>query len=457
MQKNEVILTKPILPLLIKLSLPLSLAGIFQLLYFLVDLYFAGQINTQDPSIVGGIGLVFFILFAAFGIANGFIVGMSSFISRCKGNNKEALVFQGAITFFSLATLISIIIIGLAYIFSDNIITLIGGKGDYFKNAKDYFFWIQPAIFFLLGSSVIAGYFQGRGKMTPVMLAIILGTLLNIILDPVFIFIFNWGVAGAAIATMLSYVISFLYLVIIFLKEFQFKIPVKKFIYFDSLVLKNYLYTGLPQSLTQFAMALGLVVFNLILTKISLNHLTAFTLYSRMETLIYIPVYAISQSMIPIIGQNIINNKLHRAIRTWPISLGVAALAVIILAILMVWLSPQFYPFFTEVKEVLEITRTMTLFLSFGVLAAISAVNFRSIYFAIARPFMPVFISILRLFGIIIPIILIRVFILNQGINGFIIGFIEGNLISSIICYFMVKKTFTQIKKGKYIVLKTEA
>ena len=142
---------------------------------------------------------------------------------------------------------------------------------------------------------IFSGFFRsilsGEGDMKLPMIVTALGTVLNIILDPIFIFVLNFGVKGAAMATTISQIVVFLIFVyMLFVKErsyIQFKM--RDFSY-SNLILIDITKVGLPASISMVIMSFGQLVFNRILTDFSVDAVAAYQIGGRIDMLIFLPV-----------------------------------------------------------------------------------------------------------------------------------------------------------------------
>ena len=176
-------------PLLIRLSLPILAGMFFQLLYNIVDTWFVSRIDLTDPSYVGGVGLIFPLIFLFIALGNGIMVGISSLVARAIGEENRSVLNRTAESGLFIALIITILSMSVAFIFGKTIVQTMGAQGDYFKHGYNYLIFVTPAALFIFFGNVFIGILQGEGLMKHVMNGMILGTLINIVLDPVFIFI----------------------------------------------------------------------------------------------------------------------------------------------------------------------------------------------------------------------------------------------------------------------------
>ncbi|HEQ72651.1 MAG TPA: MATE family efflux transporter, partial [Spirochaetia bacterium] len=192
----------PVLPLVVRLALPILAGMLFQFLYTIVDTLMVSWINPEDPSYVGGIGIVFPIIFFAMAVGMGLQVGISSLVARSIGRDDHATLDSAAESGLALAFGFTVILMTVFYVFGADFIRLLGAQDDYvaghlyYTHAVDYLMFILPAGAAVFFGMTLNGILQGEGLMKYVMIAMILGTVVNIILDAVFIFGLGWEVKG---------------------------------------------------------------------------------------------------------------------------------------------------------------------------------------------------------------------------------------------------------------------
>ncbi|MGB5666647.1 MAG: MATE family efflux transporter, partial [Maribacter sp.] len=209
--------TEPIGKLLVKQAVPASIGILVMSLNILVDSIFVG--NWIGAIAIAAINVVLPVSFfiAALGMSIG--IGGSSIISRALGadNREKALkTFGNQITLTLLVT-ISMVALGLIYV--DTLIPAFGGKGAIFDPAKIYYTIVLYGIPFLalcmMGNTVI----RAEGKPKFAMIAMIIPSVGNLVMDYLFIYVFDWGMQGAAWATTIGYLLCFGYILYFFLSK----------------------------------------------------------------------------------------------------------------------------------------------------------------------------------------------------------------------------------------------
>lgn len=449
-KKKEIkgIFTGPVLPVLLRLSLPILTGMFFQLLYNITDTIWISRIDLNDPSYVGGTGIVFPVIFLAIALSNGILVGISSQVARGIGERNNTIINSTIESGLFIAIILSIIIIVFAYLFDQEILDLLGAQGLYRFHALEYFRYIIPAASIMFIMSVFNGILQGEGLMKYVMISMIIGTVGNIILDPVFIFVLHLGVRGAALATDIAQVFAVLYGVSIFIKgKTLIKATWKK----ESIhwtTVKNIISIGVPQSLAQILMAISFLIFNRVVVGIDPYAFTAFALCGRFDQAVLMPIFALGAAVVTMVGQNAGRRNFERVQTIWLYSLLSSAGAVLFMASLMFIFAPNIYGFFSSIQEVVNYSVIQTRILEYSFIFAAIGIISRSFFQATGFPLPALIITLMRLIIIAVPAVLIYVYIFHLKMYGVWFGLLTGNSLSAFISYFWTLRTLKRLKNG---------
>lgn len=437
----------PILKLLTRLSLPIFAGMGFQLLYNITDTIWISRIDLNDPSYVGGTGIIFPIIFFAMAIGHGILIGISSLVARSIGARNRDVLNKTAESGLIIAIVVSVLLVLFCYIFDEQIVHALGARGDYYTHALEYFQYIIPAAVLMFIGNVFFGIIQGEGLMDKLMKAMIIGTLINIALDPVFIFLLGMKVKGAAVATCISQLVSVIYVVSIFLQKktlVQIDWKVKNI---DLGIVKQIITIGLPQTAGQITMAMSFLIFNRIVISIDPFALTAFSLCGRFDMVVLTPIFAIASALITMIGQNYGRGNYERVKSIWWIGILSAIATVAFVAALVVIFAPSIYPFFSDVDQVVQYAVTQTRIIEFTFIFAAIGILARSTFQAVGYPLPALVIPILRLVVIAVPAVYFYVYVLDIGIYGVWFGIITGNSISAFISLIWTQKTLKKLSK----------
>lgn len=380
-------LTAPVGNLIIKLSIPTIVSMMITALYNMADTFFVSKLGT---SASGAVGIIFSIM--AIIQAVGFTLGMGSgsILSRKIGGGdlEEANEYSstGIIFAFLLGTILAIV----GIIFQDKIINSLGATETILPYAKDYAHYIFIGAPFMITSFVLNNQLRFQGKATLSMLGLTTGGILNIILDPIFIFIFNMGIKGAAIATLISQIISFSILMSFFLlKRTETVFSIKKL----SKRIKVYteiLKQGFPSLCRQGLASISTIFLNISAAKygslaftsaISANQsadaaVAGMSITSRMFMFIMSFALGLGQGFQPVCAMNYGAKKYDRVKESFLFLLKTISLSMLFCMVLVLIFAPQIVKAFRNDIEVIQVGSVAMRFQAF-------AIPFHSLIFSV--------------------------------------------------------------------------
>lgn len=426
---------KPIGKLLIQQALPASVGILVMSLNILVDTIFVG--NWIGPIAIAAINVVLPVSFfiAALGMAIG--IGGSSIISRALGANEDSKALR---TFGNQITLTLILSIGLVIpglIFVDDLIPAFGGMGEIFDPAKIYYIIVLCGVPMLalamMGNNVI----RAEGKPRFAMIAMIIPSVVNLILDYILINKLNMGMEGAALATTASYFFCMAYIIWFFLsKNSELKISFSHF-NMDFPILKEISALGVVTLARQAVVSVTYLLMNNILFDLGGEEsITVYAIIARMLMFALFPVLGVTQGFLPIAGFNYGAENFSRVRKSINTAILYSFLmGLLIFAGIMIF-APDIVAIFTTEPSILEQTPSAMRW----VFAAIPIVTIQLIgaaYFQAIGKAMPAFLLTLSRQGFIfIPLVLILP--KYYGELGVWISFPIADVLSTIItAYFL--------------------
>jgi len=342
--------SEPIGSLLIKQAVPASIGILVMSLNILVDSIFVG--NWIGSIAIAAINVVLPVSFfiGALGMSVG--IGGSSIISRALGSNNQAKAlktFGNQITLTLLIT-ITMVILGLTYV--DSIIPAFGGKGRIFEPAKTYYTIVLYGVPFLalcmMGNTVI----RAEGKPKFAMIAMIIPSVGNLVMDYIFIYIFNWGMAGAAWATTIGYILCFAYVLYFFIsKNSELKINLSH-IRLDFPILKEISSLGFVTLARQATTSVVYLLMNNILFGLGGEAMVAvYAIIGRMLMFALFPVFGVTQGFLPIAGFNYGAGKHQRVKESIYTAIKYAAILATVVFIGLVIFPAEIASLFLSSKE----------------------------------------------------------------------------------------------------------
>ena len=303
--------TEPIGKLLVRQAVPASIGILVMSLNILVDSIFVG--NWIGSIAIAAINVVLPVSFfiGALGMSIG--IGGSSIISRALGANNKVKALQTFGNQITLTLLVTITMVVLGLIYVDDLIPAFGGKGAIFDPAKIYYVIVVCGVPFLalcmMGNTVI----RAEGKPKFAMIAMIIPSVGNLFMDYLFIYVFDWGMAGAAWATTIGYVLCFAYVLYFFLsKHSELKVSWPHF-RLKINILKEIGSLGFVTLARQAVVSIIYLLMNNILFDLGGEAMVAvYAIIGRMLMFALFPVFGVTQGFLPIAGYNYGAHKFER-------------------------------------------------------------------------------------------------------------------------------------------------
>lgn len=348
-------------PLLFRLSVPATVGMLAMALYNVVDTIFIGR--GLGSLAIAGVSIVMPIQMLIFSLSQTLGLGAASIISRRLG----AKDLPGAENAFGNVLLLNIMVSGLivllGYLFADKLLFLFGSQGEMVPYAYDYFIYILIGTPFLMFDMIFNNVNRAEGNIKIAMITMIMAAVLNIIFDPIFIFGFNLGVKGAAIASVLSQFLTMLFLIYFFysgrsILTFQWK-------YFtpNLKVIKEILAIGASSFARHGAASVLAAILNHSLFVFGGEMAVAiYGIINRILRMTFMPLFGLVQAFLPITGYNYGAKNYQRVLQTLKFSVKYATLTVIgIFAFLMILAEPIFSVFNKDPLLVKEGARALRL------------------------------------------------------------------------------------------------
>ena len=352
-EKYRQMIETPVNRLIPRLAVPTIISMLVTSIYNMADTFFVSQISTSASGAVG-------VMFSAMAMiqAIGFTLGMGSGnnISRALGNREEEKASQFAAVAFYTAGIIGIMILIFGTLFSRQMVYLLGATPTIAPYAQDYARYILIAAPFMMTSFVMNNILRAQGNAMFAMIGITAGGVLNMILDPILIFGFDMGISGAAIATMISQMISFC----ILLRQCNsrpdcIRIQISRFR--PSLaVYGEILHAGLPSFCRQGLASVAAVVLNFAAGPYGDAAIAAMSIVTRFMMFINSSLIGFGQGFQPVCGFNFGAKRYDRVLEAFWFCVKVAVALLTVLGVVAFLFSrPIVTSFRREDLEVIEI------------------------------------------------------------------------------------------------------
>lgn len=296
--------------LIIRFALPMLLGNIFQQFYNVVDSIVIGNfVGKEALAAVGASFPVIFLLISlVIGVASGFTIIVSQYYGSKNIEKVKATIDTANIIILIAA--IGIMVLGL--FFSGPIFRLTGLPEDVLPQAKLYLDIYFTGTIFFFGFNAISAILRGLGDSKTPLYFLIISTIANTMLDLLFVVVFKWGIAGAAIATVISQAGAFFTAIIYLNKRHPIvNISIRKYI-FDREIFLNSIRIGIPSGLQQTFVALGLIALFGIVNTFGTVTIAAYSVATRIDSFASLLAMNFSAALSAFVGQNVGANKPER-------------------------------------------------------------------------------------------------------------------------------------------------
>ena len=359
--------------LILRLSVPTIISMLVTNIYNMADTFFVGKLGTSASA---AIGIVFSLM--TINQALGFMCGhgCGSNISRKLGNKQGDAAIKFASTGFFMSLFLGVLIMIIGIIFMEPLLRIMGSTDTIMPYAKSYGICILLSAPFMTGSCVLNNVLRYEGKASLAMVGLTLGGVLNIIGDPIFIFVLNMGTLGAGISTAVSQVISFFILLSMFGGDRTVSRLRFSAISWDIKDILNILYTGLPSLIRQGMMSVSTMVLNYMSMPYGDAAIAAMSIVSRVCNFIFAIALGISQGFQPVSAFNYGAKKFKRVKRAFIFCCGLSMIILGILSVLSLIFSGHIIGLFRDDADVIGVgtfalrAQCIVLFVSPIILAA---------------------------------------------------------------------------------------
>lgn len=443
---SEILGTEKISKLLFSFSMPAFIAMLASGVYNIVDTIFIGKgIGTLA---VGGVGIVFPIqtLYTAF--AQMISIGAASAISRSLGEKKDDRANQVTTNAYILTTIISILLVIGSYFFINPILYFFGSNEELISYAYDYLIISILAIPFNALALLSSAVFRAEGNIKISMITVLIGSLLNIALDPLFIFILNFGIKGAAFATVISQALATIFSLFYILSHRSIVRFERKYLIPNLKISSSIISVGFSAFARNGASSLFALITNSTLRTFGGTlSITAFGTVNRIISFFFLPIMGINQGLQPIVSYNYGARQPERIKQVVKLALiyttiigAVGSLVGILFPTVTISLFAKDENLISEATFVLRLQ--LLFYWTIGLQMVAS-----TFYQSLGKAIPSLFLSILRQFIILIPLIFILPRYTSLGINGVWYAFPISDFTAFLISAFVLWRAWHHLDK----------
>ena len=300
-----------ILKALLYFTIPLILTGLLQQVYYITDSIIVG--NLIGGAALAAVGVSSPVLNIFIFIVTGLVSGYTILVSQYYGAKEYEKIARLSNTFCLLIMAFALIASILGFILNKNVLLLLNTPKDILQPASDYLSLVFIGVPFVVLYNACSSMLRGIGDSKTPLYAIILSSVVNILLDLVFIKLFHWGIQGVAVATVTAQVISSVFLLIkIYKVNPMFRLSFQKSL-MDLPLFYASIKLGMPRVIQSSIGSVGSLLLQSIMNSFGLDVVTAITTAYKIDTLTILPIMNISIAISIFVGQNVGTNNMSRA------------------------------------------------------------------------------------------------------------------------------------------------
>ena len=362
--------------IILAFAFPMLIGNVFQQLYNMVDSIVVG--NYVGKIALAAVGTGFPIIFLMSALFIGIGIGATILISQFIGAGDIDNVRKTSQTIYTAMILSAIPISIIGIVFCQPILLLINTPPNVLPMAKQYMLVIFAGMIGSFGFNINAGILQGFGDSKSSLLFLAIATVINIVLDLLFVIVFNWGVRGVAIATIIAQACSWVFGMIYMKRKYEIlNFQITKF-YFDKEIFKKILKLGLPTGIQQALFSVGIMSMQSIVNGYGSDFMAGFNAANKIDTFAFMPIQSFANAVTTFTGQNIGAGRLDR-VHKGTVAAITMSLIISALALVVIPLGPFILKMFSSDPAVIDagmiyLSNVMPLFLLLAIVFTLNAV-----------------------------------------------------------------------------------
>ncbi len=400
--------------LIFNFALPMVLGNLFQQLYNVIDSIIVGRFLGDEALAAVGASFPLFYTLIAFVIGIG--SGATIVISQYFGAKKMQEVKQAITTIYIFLFFASFVIMFIGIFFNREIFQLLNVGDDILPQSVEYFTVYMTGMIAFFGFNGTTSILRGLGDSKTPLRFLIFSTIMNIILDILFVVVFKWGIKGVAFATVISQFIAF-GRAIVYLQKHQHIISfnLKKWV-FNTKIFRQNIKIGLPTAFQQSFVALGIMALIRIVNNFDSDVLAAFTAAGRIDSLAALPALNLASALSAFVGQNLGANRIDRIKKGVWASLFMAWSISFLVMVIAYLFSDNLMRLFSDSENVIMHGKNYLVIVSSFYLIFSTMFILHGVLRGAGATLIPMFISLFSLWLIRIPLAI--VFSDSFGVNG---------------------------------------
>lgn len=353
---NDLFEKAPIPKAYMQLALPVVLGMVASMIYNLADTFFVAK--TGNANLVAGIALGSPLFSFMLAIGDIFGLGGSAVISRALGKRDYQQSARVSSFCFYIAIALSLVLTALMLVFEDPILGWLGTTSATRPYIADFYRVLVLGSTFIIVSLVPGNIIRTEGLANFSMIATLSGTVLTIILDPLFLFVFHWGASGVAFANVLGYVVN-TSLLVIFMRRAKALSLAPKLAHVSRPAFKAVVAVGIPASLTNLAQSFGMMILNSYLAAYGAQAVAAMGIVQKVYMVVMMVMVGFAFGAQPLVGYNYGAKNWPRLRAILRYDLKIEAGYALICAIILMIFAPQLIRLFMTQPAIVSMGTVM--------------------------------------------------------------------------------------------------
>lgn len=413
-------------------AVPLMVAQLVQLLYNVIDRIYIGHLPQIGSAALTGIGLVFPVTTMITAFISLYSSGGTPLFSIARGMKEDDKAENILGQVVTLLTLSSVILMIICYLFRKPILYAFGASDSSYIYADMYLQIYLVGTLFSMLTTGLNGFISAQGYPGTGMCTVLIGAILNLLLDPLFIYGFNWGVRGAAVATVISQLISFLWIVRFFAgKKNEYRIR-KKYLILKAGLVKNIVSLGLSGFVMQGTNCIVQVVCNKMLQMYGGDlYIGVMTVLNSVREILSIPGSTLGQGSQPVLGYNFGAKEYRRVKQAIRFTALIAFVYMFVAWLFVIILAGPIMSVFTSDSQMIEAGKEALKLYFFGFFFMGFQFVGQSTFTGLGCARRAIFFSLFRKVIIVVPLTIILPS-LGMGITGVLVAEPVSNVIGGL-------------------------
>ena len=365
-RNSEQILSGNMVQAILALAIPVIINSFLQTMYNLTDTYWLGTLGTEE---LAAINLVTPVQNIVVNFGSGITVAGSVLIAQYIGAGKKDDAKSMANQIFACAMLFALLCVVLCNMTTPAIVTWLGAEGNTWNYSRTYLQLVIFSMPFLYMVNMYTAIHQAQGDTFRPMLLNFLGIIVNMVLDPLFMVGFKWGIAGAALATVAGNVIpAVIAFILLHSPNASINLELKK-LKFEKEKLRNIVVIGLPTAIGGSTMQFGFLLMSKNVLKYGTKALAAYGIGNKVNGLISLPSNGIGSAVATIVGQNVGAGQLERAREGYKLSMKMIIIFLFVGGMILsrMLISTAIVSIFSEDEEVIAMAAEFLSIMAFWV------------------------------------------------------------------------------------------